>query len=496
MFNRKLFVFLIVIIFILQISLVTAHDNNDVQINKTAKSQDFPELSANNHSLNTNHKSNATNHDNQMEFNQGDKIPIHINTPVEGNLTVFIDNKEYNTYNFTEHGTIYVPTYNPESFYNSSKMNIDIGLHNISLIFNFKYSCQYAADIFLDKNSTLNFKFHADYDFSLLNNTYIYTYNSTINILKKESTIHITKLIFKNLCQYGEYEIHVDNLKEEEFSFDSFGIIISNKHNILHKQIFPNIWADDKISIGLDTINNIGDYTFTVINLADGTTDKIVFKAKKYQPKLNITHNINGSNITIHIVNPEFNYFAHGIITINNITKEFIMLDDDDPLYNISFENLSAGIHKLKIYCPESSNAEPFYYETTFEIKYVQNNENNTSIIQNTTLPNNTTNITTITGNTTSNGTNSFNESGKNNNIFQNKNRNKNDIKSKEKIESALGNIKSSTSSEDLSNQKSYEISQKSTKKAINNPLTQIGIIIILIASLMMGYFKYEKKEM
>jgi len=496
MFNRKFFVFLIFIIFILQISLVTAQDNNDAQINETTKAQDYPELSANNHSMNTDYRSNTTNHNTQMEFNQGDKIPIHINTPVEGNFTVFVDNKEYNTYNFTKHGTIYVPTYNPESFYNSSKMNIDIGLHNISLIFNFKYPCQYAADIFLDKNSTLNFKFHAGYDFSLLNNTYTYTYNSTINILKKESTIHIVDFIYYDLLQYGEYEIHVDNLKEEEFSFDSFGIIISNKHNILHKQIFANIWVDDKTSVGLDILNETGYYAFAVINLADGTTDKIVFKAKKYQPILYITHNINESTITTHIINPLSSYFVYGSISVDNITKELIMSFEDDPLYNISFENLSAGIHKLKIYCPESSDSEPFYYETTFEIKYVPYNENNTSINQNTTLLNNTTNITTITGNTTSNGTNSFNESGKNNNIFQNKNRNKNDIKSKEKVESALGNIKSSSSSEDLSNQKSYEISQKSTKKAINNPLTQIGIIIILIISLMIGYFKYEKKEM
>ena len=134
MFNRKLFFILLVVsLFVLHISSVCAVDSNQTH---TIETNDNHKLSINN----TKHEHISKNDDfkdNSLDFNQGDKIPITIDSLEEGNLTVLIDDEVYYYKSWILLGieTINIPTYNPSSFYNSSIKNIGVGTHKISLVF-------------------------------------------------------------------------------------------------------------------------------------------------------------------------------------------------------------------------------------------------------------------------------------------------------------------------------------------------------------------------
>ena len=489
MFNKKLFVFLVLILFILQISFVNAQNDNTTKIiNKTEDEFDHPKLSINNNSQNIDNISEIKDfyNEKELEFNQGDKMPIHINTPSEGILKVLIDNKEYGLWNFTNNDTIYIPTYNPESFFNETIMNIGIGSHDISLIFNFKYG-NYNMNMSFDMNSTLNFNFYQHFSNDLANSEV--RYSSKLNIIKKEKTIHIVKFTFHNLCEYGTYKIHVDNKNDE----DAYGVIISNESGIIYKKDYYYC-SDYETYWGLYEINEVGIYKFFVVNFADGTTDTIFFKVSKYQPKLNITYNLNKTNMTIHIFNPLRDYVAIVFVTLDNATKEVYMFKNCGSKYEVSFENLTSGIHVMSVYCDEDYNSYSFFYSITFEIddSYINPNEDNNIIANQTTLDiNNTSNTTSNTSNINSKNGN-IHKDIKNSNSHSTKN-NGNSIN--KLITSEFGNIKFSDSNYDSPTLKSYEISEKAVIKSSDNILTQLGLIVIFCIFLMVGYFEFRQKQ-
>jgi len=403
-------------------------------------------------------------------------------------LKVLVDNNEYGLWNFSNNETLYIPTFNPESFENDSIVNMDVGLHNISFIFNFKYFSHYTVNRLFDMNSTLNFQINNDYFSPIQSNNY--TYNSTINILKKEKTIHIVKFNYYNLCEHGEYEIHRDYIKK--YCLD-YGVIISDDKEVIFKDKF--FLTDNVVKDGLDYIYYPGSYNFTVVNLDDGTKDSIMFKALKYKPKLNIKHIINESNITFQITTV-LGHEGFCYITVDNITKES-WANYYGPIDNVTFENLSSGIHTMSLYCEEYSEAESFFYEMTFEIENTHNNsyeDNNTLINQNNTLNNNTPiNMTFIKGDGTFNATNPLDGNGKHNFVKNLNSKKKNNVKSEKKVEiSTFGDIKSADLSDELSTQKSYEIIEKSTLNS-ENILIKIILLILMLISLMIGYFKFKK---
>jgi len=479
-----------VLLVILQISCVNAQNDNDTDvINQT---MDYPEFS-NNDNLQNDENQSQIGEVNKIEFNQGDKIPISINGRAEGNLKVLVDDKEYDSFNFKHRETIYISTYHPESFFNSSIMNINPGLHNVSLIFDFKSSFKYYVEGHIDENSTLNFYFAPNFSEHVLNN--MYTFNFSLNILKKK-TIHITDFVFVNLCEYGEYKVHLDNYDENNYN-DTFGIIISKKDEIFYKKACYNLWADSLMTGGLDSPVDVGIYNFTVVNLVDGTIDEVIFKTIKYRPKLNITHIINESNILFHIINPMPSYWPWCYIKVDNITKEEVITTeyDEDGVLDVSFENLSAGIHTVTIYCPEDECAEAFFYEMTFEIEDNHTDskeENSTSVNQTDSNVTNTT-IPIINGNSTGNTTNPFRGSGKNHINIGKSNKYYNKNSKKVFVTPAIGEISDSSSSQEPLSHKSYEISKKSVSKPINNLVTELWLIVISFISLLFGYFKFKK---
>ena len=515
MFNKKLFAILVFLLFILPIPFVNAQSDNQTEIiNESDESVEYSEI--NNFSIPEFEDNIEPNNPvDKIEFYPG-VIPIHIESPAEGDLKVFVDDMEYGVWNFTKNKTIYIPTYNPESFYNNSKINIDVGLHNISLIFNFKKFNSKDVNIFLDGNSTLNFIFNENYPSHI---TDTYTYNSTLNILKKDKTIHILNFTYYNLLEMGEYIIHMDNydLWENDSIYHDildtgnlFGIIIINNNNEL-------IYTEPDNGILLDELDElwgiyeVGVYNFTVINFLDGTMDSVLFKANKYQPKLNITHIVNENSLKINIMIPKLRYYntlssqlenynVWSSISVDDITKNLIIYSEFDDSGQVSFENLTSGVHTLKVYCPEDNMSEEFYYTVSFEIEEgfdledgnetIFNPINNTdqNIQQNSSSDKN---LSFIKGNATSGNTTILGDIIKNRNNDEHSQLKQNYRNSKENIINfSIGDDNAAQSGSSSPTKKSYEISKKSTSKKINE-ITQFHLIILVIILLIIGYFKF-----
>ena len=517
MFDKKLFVILVFLLFILQISFVSAQSDNQTElINESVESIGYSDINNFSNPKFVDHIE-PSGYGDKMEFYQG-LIPVHIESPCDGDLKVLVDDMEYCVWNFTKNKTIYIPTYNPESFNDNSKMNIDVGLHNISLIFNFNNFKSKDVNIFLDENSTLNFKFNKNYG-SHITDTFVYY--STWNILKKDKTIHILNFTYNNLCEMGEYIIHMDNLDlwEDDNSpyleilyCGPFGIIISSNNKIIYKESDTGIFEGLR---ELYEIYEVGVYNFTVINFLDGTMDSVLFKANKYQPKFNITHIVNGTGIKINIMIPQLSYYnvlasqfeyyaVRAFISVDNITKN-LMIDSEfgDIFRQVSFENLSSGVHTLKIYCPGDNRSEEFYYSMSFEIEegldLDEGNENildlintaNQNIQQNSSSDKN---LSFIIGNNTSGNITSTGRVIKNHKDAENSYSNENNWNSNENIiNSLIGVDKNTQSGSSSPTKKSYEVIKKSTSKSINE-ITQFQLIIIIIILLIIGYFKFGEK--
>lgn len=511
MFTKKLFVCLAVLLFIFQLSFVNALTDNETCLINEMEVIEHQELGINESdnsesNFKTDHDDKSSYIENKMKFNQGDKIPLHINSPVEGDLKVLIDDKDYGLWHFKQDETILIPTYNPESFYDDTKTNIDVGLHDISLIFNFKDSNYYDAEVSFHEDSTLNFYINTDGD--VLREDY--HYNHTLNILKKEKTIDIYYLDKFSFYEPNHFDIYINgrNLYEfEKNDNDPYGMIISDGTKILYK-------GDGSDEFSFPILNtqelfdlyefNIGIYNLTVINLLDGTSDSTIFEIYKYSPIFNMTYLINESDITFRL-GGLWNYENNVVITVDNMTKE-ILYDCMDIF--VTFENLTPGSHVMRMYCPENKYSYGYAYNTTFEIKsnsplinesdytYInQSNIDNSSDIANSTY-NNFSNI----GNNNNTG-NSLNSNKKNNNIQNDK---KTNSKSKKNIKTRIEDNPIITvgeenmlsdSSDDSSTNKVYDISQKSVAKSIDNPLTELGLIILLLISFIVGYYRFGEKN-
>ena len=502
MSNKGIVLFLVfLLLFISYTSFVSAAENNETG---------FSEIEDKNHELSFNNSiendhvcelNNEDRYENIIEFNQGDKIPIIIDNPVDGNITVLIDNNWYGTWNFSKSNTILIPTYNSASFYNNSIKNIDVGTHEISLIFNFNFSYYIDADISIDDDSTLNFEFFntTNKNFS---NTYIY--NSLINILKKEKTIYISE--FSNVIsfyQFDPYKVTIENYINWDKKNYSFGTIVSNKSEIVYKsdidcEDFDYTYTDE----GYGFLPKIGFYNLTVVNFADGTMDSRIFEVFKYYPEFNMTYLINQYNDVTVIIKPNnILYTTNATINMDN-NMETILINLNSEIYNITFEKLKSGVHFMSIYCPEDDFSEQYNYNITFEIKdssHINKLPDTISIVPDDIsfimFPNlvlfsdgaflssnsdcgiiNFQDIIIVNNS----GSGEYNFDG-NSNITG------------ESMSVGYGDSVDSSLSESSSNVKSYEISKKSASKSIDNFLTKLGLTIVSCMSFMVGYIRFEK---
>ena len=512
MFNRKLFfILLVVLLFILHISSVFAFNETH-----TIETND-------NHKIfikNTKHEhiSNDDFNDIGLDFNQSDKIPITIDSPEYGNLTVLVDGEVYYYESWLDSETIHIPTYNPSSFYNSSIKNIGVGTHKISLVFSLNTFKNYVPVVSKD-DSNLKFKFQT-YE-EVLDTKYTYTHNLTLNIHEKRKTINVS---FYEKPMYHDFiyvsigfdnDTLMDMLKVDTY-LHHFGIILSNNEKILYKDVYNIFMEFDKyeldiymprasfvvpcqckgITFFVESV--LGICNLTVVNFADGTTDTVLFNVSKFITGIpEIECVINGFNATFH----GFHDFIEIFFNIGNEHK-FISESDRDYNWDVTFVNLSPGVHVLRLYYPETDFIKQFSYNWTFEIPGSSNVPENINISGNHSFnmfPNmlltnggaflffsqndGMLNIEDFTITDDSGVRNSESKLGSGSNSIDKSN----------SIGSDSGNSGSSESSSS-SNKKSYEIQEKSTSKVIDNSLIKLGLIIILTISFMMGFVRFKKR--
>lgn len=518
MFNRKLFFILLVfLLFVLHISIVCAVDSNQTH---TIETNDNHKLSINN----TKHEYISNDDDfkdDSLDFNQGDKIPITIDSPKDGNLTVLIDGEVYYYTSWILLGseTIYVPTYNPSSFYNSSIKNIGVGNHKISLVFTLNTFNNYVPVVSKD-GSNLKFKFQT-YTDDTLDTKYTYTHNLILNIHEKRKTINVsihTKPMYYDSIVLGigfDKDTLIDMLQDDTY-LNLFGIILSNNGKILDKGAYTFTTSFDMDLIqkaysnfiyhfrGINFLveSVLGICNLTVVNFADGTTDTVLFNVSKFItgiPKIECV--INGFDAT---------FYGHHLYTklffnIGNVHKFISSPDEYNPheyFWNVTFVNLSPGVHVLRLYYPETDFIKQFSYNWTFEIPGSSNVPENINISGNHSFnmfPNmlltnggaflffsqndGMLNIEDFTIIDDSGVRNSESNLGTGSNSIDKSN----------SIGSDSGNSGSSESSS-LSNKKSYEIQEKSTSKVIDNSLIKLGLIIILTISFMLGFVRFKKR--
>ena len=235
MFSKKLFIFLVLLLFVSHVSFISAVECNQsdaIEINGT----DLLSVNTGDEKDYLCELDDLDEYDDYdetiIDFNQGDKMPITIDSPVKGNLTVFIDNAYYGTWDFSKNETIFISTYNPNSFYNSSIKNIDIGYHELSLIFNLNSFNNYVPEVY-EEDSHLKFMFH-ECEGDFLNHKYTYTHTSSLTIFEKRKTIHISLLPYYYfdpvLIYYAGVglDITFDNINFKEKNKHSFGFILSD----------------------------------------------------------------------------------------------------------------------------------------------------------------------------------------------------------------------------------------------------------------------------
>ena len=515
MFNRKLFFILLVVsLFILHISSVCAVNSNETHAIEFNKEYD---LSVKSDSKQGYVSKIGDSDDNSLDFNQGDKIPITIDSLEEGNLTVLIDDEVYYYKSWILLGieTINIPTYNPSSFYNSSIKNIGVGTHKISLVFSLNTFKNYVPVVSKD-GSNLKFKFQ-NYTDDTLDNKYTYTHNLTLNIHEKRKTINVSIFNKPTYHYFIDFSVGFDNdtlmdMLQDDTYLNHFGIIFSNNEKILYKDVFDLKLYDmdcikrahvdisyPVIGITFDVGSVLGICNLTVVNFADGTTDTVLFNVSKFItgiPKIECV--VNGFDATFYADQ----YFNNIFISVGDDVRELIF--STSYAWNVTFVNLSPGVHVLRLYYPETDFIKQFSYNWTFEIPGSSNVPENINISGNHSFnmfPNmlltnggaflffsqndGMLNIEDFTIIDDSGVRNSESKLGSGSNSIDKSN----------SIGSDSGNSGSSESSS-LSNKKSYEIQEKSTSKVIDNSLIKLGLIIILTISFMMGLVRFKKRVM
>lgn len=533
---KKLFVFLILILFISQISFVTANDNTTNILNKNTDiiDQKAPINTSDiiEKNFESNNDSTISDDYNYLYFDDnssyycyfGDEILIHIDSLEDGNLEVLIDNEYYGSWNFTTTDeTICIPTYNPEQLHDNSKTNIGIGIHDIKLIFNFNSMDTYYAlvdyhyiDVGEDTRyslNTLNFRIVNGNSYNAITNTF--EWNSKLHVQNDPPKIDFNSLkfnVYEDIAFFSIFVHHNDYYFGTDTGNYSIGIIVSNKTGTIYKKNitlteYPNTHY---LFFTFFNITNAGIYNFTAVNLIDGSNSSVLFEIIKYAPKYNMNYSINGSTFILDFEQTFIDGVAlcynDFIICVDNITKKIPNRWWDE----VVFDNLSPGVHVLTFYCPEDGFKESFFYSMTFEINGTGNTSDNNESIpikednitdNNNNITNNTINSTNVVGQgnstgsvgNTSNGGNSYPKKDHDGGNLNSKKATKTRQDDTQKLTAGGNNIISDSS--DASNSKTYEIQEKSASKSIDNLLTKITLILIIFVSFMIGYFRYKRKR-
>lgn len=534
MFNKKLYLVLVFLLFILHISFVSA-----VEVNETGIIENGNDcvvvLDDNKYNFVSDLDVDDLDDDSYdvtiIDFNQGDKIPISIDSSVEGDMTVLVDDKIYGEWSFSKNETILIPTYNPDSFYDDAIKNIDVGNHKLSLIFNLNTFNNYIP-LVSEEDSHLHFQF-STYNETILNNKYIYMHNSELTIFEKEKTIELSIIPYDELHDYSDevqlyfagvvFNVIFENINEKEilgkgkYTGYSFGLTLSDLTEILFKKdmdigeafyskgligetslpegIYCN-FVSDFSGLSYDVLCNRDVCNLTVINFMDGTRDSVLFNMSKFYKYVEkIDYIVDNNDVTFRF----YQYIPKVFISIDE-RGEFVLPKDNQ--WNVTFSNLSYGAHVMSLYGLKSDYSKELLCKLTFEIKNLNpvDSYNNTLNIPTNNIYFNlfpSMLLTAYGGFLVSNLNNTILNIGgiiidnSNYEFSEHKLGEGSSFESKSQGSNSIG----SGSSEDSSNNKVYEISEKSVSKSIDDLLTKLGLTIFSCMSLMGGYVRFKKNQ-
>lgn len=391
----------------------------------------------------------------------------------------------------------------------------------------------YSSTVEKINSNSIQFKTN---DLKITKQSKYYSYKFNLNITKKqEKTIQIMnknisyyfykdKYIFYKLMDIGEFfdvqlilsknEKMYYNDKLESWNIDNnyYSFDLSRPYLLEDIKLFPDF------------------YNLTLVNY-DGTNDTCLLELKKAPWNILFEYEIINDTVKFQFDSNSFieyeiiklgNYSDYNMtIKLGNITKlisckyiEFCREFDDNV--NVLFDNLNDGFYDVVIEIPGNDYIEYFSYATQVEIRnktlipddninddiseYETNHISEYNVTNNTVIS-----LINITGDSDSNSSvlSHGNNSNSNSAIVSGsdgKKHSSNKIENNiddfnEKYVSDYGNLESTRSMQSIDNAKSYEISEKSVSKSIDDLLTKLGVTIFSCMSLMVGYVRFEKNQ-
>ena len=448
----------------------------------------------------------------------GERIDIDWRFDEHSNCTVYIDNKLVNFISDLRFGgTINMYNYEFNYYYEDFLKSIypDVGLHNISIIFEFDTPQKYDITMESYKNNfedsryvynVLLFHFNFNENYKAKKR---YSYNAALNILKKDKTVHITNISsFASYTNPILYNVIVDNIENSTF------VLISNKTGIVTEDIgfggMKQEFSFDKLRHKIKP----GVYNLTVVNDHDNTVDTASFTLYN-DIIINTTYKIEDNNVILNVelwceYDTPIKFTMHKLINGTEykyrvVSKEILANPNNHKFnFEICFDDVDNNNYTIDIW--------DYYYridEISFTVNYTHVNE--TEIYDDSCDVNETSNVSDIVkrnvsgGNDSNidiNGTNSkdTNNTDVNQNLIKNSTHSnsyryhKSDVDYFRKVISDFGDLSSSVDSISGDDTNSYELIKKADLNSSNNVFSNLGIIILLFIVFMIGFLMFKRE--
>ena len=395
--------------------------------------------------------------------------------------------------------------YDFSAYYNDFLNSIypNVGLHNISIIFEFNTPQKYDVTI---KNN-----FYTNYDglyngllFQFIENKNsnakkIYSYNGNLNIFKKNKTVHITNI--SSSASYTNplfYDVIVDTPQ------NSLLIFISNKTGVV-KYDYSNFGM--KCTYFFDRFKHeikSGVYNVTIVNEYDNTFDSALFTLCN-DIIINTTYKIKDDDVIFNIdlwceydTPLEFNSYKIINDTVYNhryITKEILGTNNHKFNFEIIFNNVDNNMYSLDVW-DYFTSIDRFHF--TVNKTYVNEDENIENISgdvnESVNISNSSISKIYMINNKNSNGTNDNLDLKQNNTTFNSNQSHKSNFRH-DNLRKIVSEICDSVGSDDSvfeDDVNSYEIHEKSSSKSSSNLFSSLRIIFLLFIALVVGFLKFK----
>ena len=439
----------------------------------------------------------------------GERIDIMGGFDEYGNCTVYIDNKLVNFISDLKYGTINMYNYDYrhyEDFLKSIYPNV--GLHNMSILFEFENPHKYDVTIEMSKEDISNVLW---FHFNVNENSKAkkkYSYNTTLNIQKKEKTVDIINISSASYTNPLRYDVIVVNPDNSSFIF------ISNKTNIV---IWDSSFGYKERTYSFEGLRHKikpGVYSLTVVNDYDNTFDTASFTLCN-DIIINTTYNIKDNDVIFNVklwceYNTPIKFTMQKLINGTEyeyrvITKEILANTSNHKFnFEICFDDVDNNEYYVSI--SDYWSIIDFFYLT---VNYTYVNE--TEICDDSFDVNETSNVSDIVKRNVSGGNdsnidiNGTNSEGTNNTdvnqiLIKNSTHSnsyryhKSDVDYFRKVISDFGDLSSSVDSISGDDTNSYELIKKADLNSSNNIFSNLGIIILLFIVFMIGFLMFKRE--